>query len=64
MSNHLGRGTAMQRNEASLKARGDALAMVVQEMFTLLEDYAPTCYTEEHLRKSSRSFAVVHLVPR
>jgi hypothetical protein len=48
MSNHLGRGTAMQRNEASLKARGDALAMVVQEMFTLLEDYAPTWYTEEH----------------
>src|ERR1700693_5065835 len=48
MSNHLGRGTAMRRNDASLKAQGDALAMVVQEMFTLLEDYAPTWYTKEH----------------
>jgi hypothetical protein len=38
----------MQRNNASLEARGDALAMVVQELFTLLEDYAPTWYTEDH----------------
>jgi hypothetical protein len=38
----------MKRNDASLKAQGDALVMVVQEMVTLLEEYAPTWYTEEH----------------
>lgn len=38
----------MKRHDASLKAQGDALAIVVQEMFTLLEEYAPTWYTEEH----------------
>jgi hypothetical protein len=48
MSNQLGRGTAMKRDNASLRGQGDAMAMVVQEMFTLLEDYAPTWYTEEH----------------
>ncbi len=38
----------MKRDNASLKAQGDALTMVVQEMFTLLEDYAPAWYTQEH----------------
>jgi hypothetical protein len=38
----------MKRNDASLKAQEDALVMVVQEMVTLLEEYAPTWYTEEH----------------
>lgn len=48
MNNHLGRGTSMKRDNTSSKAQGDALAMVIQEMFTLLEDYAPAWYTEEH----------------
>jgi|ERR1700693_1007679 len=47
MGNHLGRGTSMKRENTSLKAQGDALTMVIQEMFTLLEDYAPAWYTEE-----------------
>ena len=41
----------MKREHTSLKAQGDALTMVIQEMFTLLEDYAPTWYTEEHHRR-------------
>ena len=48
MGNHLGSGTSMKRENTSLKAQGDALTMVIQEMITLLEDYAPTWYTEEH----------------
>jgi hypothetical protein len=52
MGNHLGRGTSMKRDN-SLKAQGDALTMVIQEMFTLLEDYAPAWYTEEHHNRAA-----------
>lgn len=43
----------MKREHASSKAQGDALTMVIQEMFALLEDYAPTWYTEEHHNRAA-----------